>query len=139
MIHITEFEKKQLRLIASFYGCKLKFSDKVVGGFWYGDSITMCTKRPSFASIVSVFFHELAHFINWKTGKYPLYHNLSSFNKLDKIFPSYKRRVRYCLNAEICTEKLGEKLLKQWMPGIKYKVYYKNTKVCYEFLYGYYL
>lgn len=139
MYILNNEEKKLFKLIASFYGAKLEFVKINAGGFWEGETISLAPQGTTFAKIASVFFHELGHYKNWIDGRYPIYHNPKLFGKRMRFFKTYKQMIRYCLNAEICTEKLGEQFLKEWMPGVKYRGYYKNNPVCYEFLYGYYL
>lgn len=136
MYVLTKEERGLFRQIAGFYGCKMKFK-KGIGGVWYGKHIDLDTQSYSFEHLVSLFCHELGHFVNWKTGKYPIYHNPKNFNKMHTLFPDYGRLVRYSLNAEIYTEKVGKRLCKEWFPDVKYLIYYKNTRYCYEFLYGY--
>ena len=137
-ITLAKDEKRQLRLIASFYGCKVKFKKDYNGGTWHGDYIVLGPTSKSLSRTFTTFFHEIAHFINWKTGKYPIYHNPKNFMKMKKFFPKYGRLVRYSLNAEIYTEKAGARLMKEWLGSrFKYQAYYRNAQVCYEFLYGY--
>lgn len=136
MYVLTLPEKRLLRQIASFYGCKVKFEHRP-GGVFIGKYIKIGYKGTR-REIFSIFCHELAHFINWKTGRYPIYHNPKNFDNFHKCFRSYGQLVRYSLNAEIFTDKQGAKLCKEWFPGIKYEILYKNTKLCYEFLAGYY-
>jgi predicted SprT family Zn-dependent metalloprotease len=137
MVEINKNIQKYLRDIAKIYGCKVVFKKGHNGGTWYGEYIQMDTEGKSFSMIYSIFFHELAHFLNYKEGKYPIYHNPKNFNKMRKLFKTYKQVVRYSLDAEVYTEKRGEQLMKQWMPKMKYRSWYKNTRYCYEFLYGY--
>ena len=135
---LSKKDMNMLATIASFYGCEVKFDSKRSGGFWLGESIVVGTSSNT-GDVISTFCHELAHFINWKTGKFPIYHNPNNFEHMDEIFPHYSKRVRYSLQAEIFTDKQGKKLCKEWFPRIKYRTTYKNTKACYEFLNGYYL
>jgi hypothetical protein len=138
MKKLTKEQRKIFREIASFYGCRVRFRT-FEGGTWHGDFIEVGDMYDTQRWVVSLFCHELAHFINWKTGKYPLYHNPKNFGKMKKLFPKYGRLVRYSLNAEIYTEKIGAELCKEWFPRVKYERYYKPSKLCFEFLSGYYL
>lgn len=138
---LNKKEKNTLNQIASFYGCKVKFTDDV-GGFFGGDYIVVGIKNSRYntkSRIISTFCHELAHFINWKTGKYPIYHNPKNFNKYGSFFRSHTLLVRYSLRAEIFTDKVGSSLCKEWFPSVKYKVSYTNSTDSYQFLSGYYL
>lgn len=137
MKNLNKKEQQILRDIASFYGCKVFFKKDYNGGTWCGDYIVVGSNKSSYSMILSVFFHELAHFINWKTNKYPIYHNPKNFDKMHKIIPQFFKRVRYSLNAEIATEKLGAKLMKEWFPKVKYTAYYKNNKESYGYMTAY--
>jgi hypothetical protein len=130
--------RKYMKDISKIYGVKLKFEENRLGGVFYGDTIVVGLKGSSKSGIISVFCHELGHYILWQNGKYSKYHNPKYFGKIQKQFQHYGQLVRYCLNAEIATEKKGKDLCKEWFPTVKYKTYYKDTKLCYEFLYGYY-
>lgn len=129
-------EKKILKQIASFYGCEATFDDSYPGGAVWENKIVI-GNASSTRRLFSLFFHELAHVINFQTNKYPLYHK--HYGSLKDKFSSYDRFIHYALQAEIYTEKIGAKLMKTWFPEMKYEGYYKNTKFCKEFLYGYYL
>lgn len=139
MYKLTKQERNILRTIAMSYGCKVIFTNGKNGFFWDGNRIIINNQSYTFSGLLSGFFHELAHYVNWQTGRYPIYHNPKNFGKMHKLFSSYDRMIRYSLNAEIATDKLGAKMLKEWFPNIKYKYAYKNTNGCYQFLYGYYM
>ena len=128
--------KKAMRQIAGFYGCKVRFKDQL-GGAWAGPYIVVGT-LGNMTVQVSVFAHELAHFINWKTGRYPRYHDPKTFNTFHKRFKHLGQAVRYALNAEIFTEIEGKKLCKEWFPKIKYITSYRDNQSSYHFLLGYY-
>jgi hypothetical protein len=130
-------EKRILREIARFYGCHIRFRDQP-GGVFGGKYIEIGYKAPSLRSIVSVFCHELAHFVNWKTAKYPIYHNPRHFGNLPAHFTHYRSLVNYALKAELYTEDVGAELCKEWFPTIKYERTYFNNKECRAFLEGYY-
>lgn len=115
----------------------MKFS-KDPGGAYYGKWIEV-GESTSMSCVLSSFCHELAHFINWKTGKYPVYHDpRREFQRFRDVFPTPESRARYALRAELYTDRQGKKLLKEWFPRIKYMQGYQDTKECYEFLHGYY-
>lgn len=129
--------KRYMLDIAKIYGVKVKFENRS-GGIFRGDEIAVGVNRETQKEIIKTFCHELAHFVLWKTGKYKKFHDPKYFGNLHSQFKHYGHLVRYALNAEIATEKLGKQLCKEWFPKVKYEPYYKNTKLCYEFLYGYY-
>lgn len=139
MIELTKLEIKSLKTIAKIYGVKIFFKKGFNGGAFCPNYIIVDSTSYTLNNIISTFFHELAHYVNFKTNKYPLYHKIHNINKLRKIIPEYNRFIRYCLNAELYTEKVGKKLMKEWFPTLKYKTIYKNNKESYEFLNGYYL
>lgn len=127
--------KKYLKEICDIYGVKLVFRNGK-GGSFNGDYIKVGVDSTK-THILSVFAHELAHFILWKKGKYPKYHNPRYFGKLKTKFKSYDLLVNYALKAEIATEKLGRSLYKEWFGLKNYKVFYKNTEKVKYFIYGY--
>lgn len=130
---LTWDEKKYLRQIASFYGCRVRFIRKH-GGFYHGEFIEV-GRGNTLSEILSIFFHELGHFKNWKTGKFAVYHDPKS--KILKQIPDLWKRVRYALRAEIYTEKVGRELQREWFPGIRYHAFYKRNAVSFYFLLGY--
>lgn len=137
MYKLTRSQKDTLRLIASFYGCRVKFKG-TNSGYWTGTEVILVGKCDTLSGTLSIFFHELTHFINWKLKRYPTYHNPKNFGKLAKKFKSKSLAITYALKAELFTDKEGKKLCKEWFPSIKYKSYYSDTKYCYRFLYHYY-
>lgn len=91
-------ERNLLKKIAAFYNCKVVFDDSVAGGRIYRKTITI-GNAYCFRRLLSVFFHELAHGINFQTGKYPLYHK--HYGALSDYFDSFDRFIHYALQAEI--------------------------------------
>jgi hypothetical protein len=138
MYVLNKKEKQLFILIGSFYGVKTVIT-KEDANFWDGDKIRISDSAKNFAKIASAFFHELGHFKNWKENRYPIYHDPKKFKNFRKHFKTYKLMVRYALDAEIETERQGLRLMRDWMPEVDYFTFYKDTKVCYYFLYGYYL
>lgn len=139
MYALTNAEKVQMKLIASFYGCKVKFTNYDGGGRWELDYIEV-GPADTRNKIYTVFCHELAHFINWKTDKYPLYHTtLQHTTIMRRQSWTTEQYARYALRAELYTETIGKKICNEWFPKIQYKGWYKNRRYCKEFLFGYYL
>lgn len=139
MYTLNTKDKQQFKLIGSFYGVKIRIIKTDGSGAWDGNTIIIADDGETFADIASTFFHELGHYKNWKEKRYPIYHDPKKFDSFRKYFKTYRQMIRYALNAEIVTERQGKALMKIWMPEVKYKEYYRNTRVCYEFLAGYYL
>ena len=138
MRSLNSEERKLLRRVASFYGCRAYFIDAREDGYWNGYDCIYIGTAKTFEKVVSIFFHELAHYVNSQTNRYPHYHNLKLFKQLRKRL-SYGRFVRYCLRAELYTDQVGRELLREWFPTIRYRPCYRNTRADYEFLNGYFL
>lgn len=134
---VSKSDQKELRKIAAFYGCKVRFKETSLG-FFCGDYIVVPIEgHRDFDSMASVFFHELTHFINFHTGKYSYYHNFKD-RRLPKKYQTIHSFVKYALEAEIYTDKEAAKLMKWWIPSGKfYRSYYKNRD-SYKFLFNYY-
>ena len=139
MIKLTLIEQKAFQLIASFYGCEVRFVKHSDGGFWYGDWLEMGISHSSVALAVSIFCHELAHFHNWKTGKFPQYHNIYNHKQRYRGFKNLDILAREALKAELYTEKIGKVICQEWFPSIKYVKTYKNNQYYLGLLYGFFM
>lgn len=136
MVSLSYNEKKTLRLIASFYGAKVLFKDKDYGEFW-GFSFHCPIRGKSKSSLLSIFFHELAHLYCWDYQIFSLYNDPKKYEKIKKHFKSHKRLVNYALKAEIRVEEEARRLMKEWV-GDKYcfeQTYFNNAE-CKAFLDG---
>jgi hypothetical protein len=119
---VTEDTRKALIRIAHYYGVKCRFSSKV--------SIPYADVRPgkiylrndneiTHKVMLSDFFHELGHVIDFRKGLYKAYY---------KDFPTKKALRRWALAAEIHTDFTGNKLMEKHWPGVKFAYTYKYKK-----------
>lgn len=130
---MTKKTKKELESIAKFYGAKLTW---IVGdwGFYIPGSNKIHVGGTGNDRIVkSIFFHELGHFMNFVNQKYPRYHSSTTWTRK---FKTKRGAARYALRAELYTEKVGRRLMKQWYPKEKYKQNYRDNRFWFEFLYN---
>lgn len=80
---------------------------------------SFCSKRRIF----SYFFHELAHILIYRAGKFPIANQPLYYSELEKI--NYRKTV---VKFEKYTDKIGRVLMKQWFSDMRYEKSY-NTKV----------
>jgi hypothetical protein len=77
--------------------------------------------------LLSTFFHELAHIYCFENGIY------------GKFYTNAKTSARYAYNAELATDRHGERLMNCFLSGVKYDAWYKkNKKEAMDFLSNYY-
>lgn len=109
------------------------------GGFDSSKNLILIPVRDglSESQIATLFCHELAHFKNWKNGKYPTYHS-TTWREEAKKFRTAMDAAEYALDAEVYTEHIGRKLCKRLFPEVKYKAFYRKTQKHLWFLFGYY-
>lgn len=136
---LSKSEKKYLKDIALLYGAKVKFDDRTTGGYFDLNETIHVGTNSSKESVISVFCHELAHFVNKHTGAYPLFHNYETNVSIMSIIGDFNQTVDYVFEAELYTEKVGKKICAEWFPGIEYQGFYRKVRYCREFLVGYYL
>ena len=143
---MTKKERRDLmeycEAIANMFGAKLKWVKEKddSGGFWsMGNQIHVSRAFATKSRLASVFCHELAHYLNWREGRYPLYHNNNIYG-IAQRFHSFNATVDYCHRAEVYTEKRGKELADLFFPGSRYIAFYKhNSKYSKGFMGGYYM
>lgn len=110
---------KKLRKIAKQYGLKLWFRDVEFSGEYHVgfDRAVVSLNKPSY-QVISTFFHELGHHLDYHNGKYPSFYQST---------PLYKQR-RVALKAELSADRLGQKLCKKYFPKIKYHTSYRTEE-----------
>lgn len=135
----TREDRRLLRDIAEYYGCRVHFTNGF-GSYFTGKSILLGQPRD-FKDLVSSFCHELSHYIQSQTGKFPIYYNRKRGNYRQDMmkFGGVRGFAAYALRAELYTDKVGKKLCKEWFHGVKYQGGYRNTVACREFLVGFYI
>ena len=108
---------KDLRKIAKHYditSVKFKKLSEEYGGVAHWDGSITVNKSLTKLKIVCAFFHEIAHQLNRRDGKFLIYHTASSWSDPSKF--AHIRRT--ALRAERYTDKRGKKLMKEWMPNL---------------------
>jgi hypothetical protein len=121
-IKMTEILRKELIKIAHSYGVKCRFSKriKIPEADVHGSAISLRKDHSLSKSIVlSDFFHELGHVIDYRKGLYKPYY---------KMYPTKKSLRRFALQAELHTDLTGSKLMKQYFPERRFIFTYKYKK-----------
>lgn len=89
--------------------------------------INYLTIYGSPSELFSTFFHEYAHILNKRERKYATYHNIHEVKRLtNNIFNTFKK---VHIRAERYTDRRAAKLMKQYMPKIKYIYGYNDKEV----------
>lgn len=130
--HLIRFMKDT----AQEYGLRLIFRYRQSpGGTWDKNNklITLSSdwkyRRTTISDIISIFFHELAHQVNWQEGRYWVYHHDGYENDLRFKLTAWK--------AERYTDKIGRLLMKSYVPGIRYRpAYCKSDKTWFRKWWG---
>lgn len=120
--------RKKLHKIAKEYKVKLRFREFVsFGGDWYYGTIRISIKNTTKREIISNFFHELGHHIDYTNKLYPSFYNSKS---------SWAKLRRISLKAERHADKVGQQLCKKYFPKIKFmRSYLSENNIKYNKLY----
>lgn len=110
----------RLRKIAKTFGARLHMSSTVElnGTYDYETSLICVSKVNTRAGIISTFFHELGHHVEYTSGKYKNYYNYRR---------SLKTQRRLALRAERSADKTGEQLCKKFYPNVRYERAYRTA------------
>jgi hypothetical protein len=127
MKKIHKFAKDLSRL----YGVKIRIYKNSFISYGYAHldknkiAIYSCKNEEKF---LSIFFHELQHFINKKLGVFPLYH------KPKTSLEEHKGIVYTGIRAERYTDKKAESLMKIYFPDLTFhsSYRYKDTLSWYK-------
>jgi hypothetical protein len=109
---------KGLKAIARQYGLELKFCyrpNDLHGGQYTVDNRAIRINTSKFndtQTMLSAVFHEIAHEVGRRNGKYAPYY----YKGINKKWYS-----RFALRAELYTDWLGKKLMAKEFPAIPYK------------------
>jgi hypothetical protein len=118
--------RKYCDSIAKFYGVNVTWTKGEEGWYIPGTNKIIVGTRANDTESISVFCHEMAHYLNFVNGKYAAYHSGGDFRKR---FKTKTAGARYALKAELYTDKVGRRFCKMWFPEIKYKTWYKDNKL----------
>ena len=144
---MTKKTKDYCETLAKMHGAKLtwlKNDRKSPHGYYIpGTNKIHVSMNCSERMIISIFCHELSHYLNFLNKKYYKYHALTG-KKYLKRFKTKHAAVRYALDAELYTDRMGRRFCKQHFPGIKFHASYKDNKQWYNAMYtkyfgGYYI
>lgn len=117
---------KQLKNIAKLFKISLRLvENKDYSGEYncLDKTISICIDEER-NTIISSFFHELGHFVDHSTGKYPSFYKTKS--------PLYKQRM-ISLRAERSADEVGKRLCKAYFPNTKYeKSYLTKAEIKYN-------
>jgi len=113
--------KKNLIRIAHSYGVRCHFPKGLVIPYAYANRNLICIADHDEKErlIISEFFHELGHVMDYRNKVYPGYYK----NK-----PTKKYLKRYAIRAEIHTDLTGKKLMSKHFPDMKFVYTYKYKK-----------
>lgn len=115
---------KNFKEMSKNNGVKLRLKKNYSGGFYSPFNRTIIIGiAGNIEWTASVFFHELAHVINYDNKKFPIYHSIKELNK-SKPSTNF---LRTAYRAEVYTEKVGKFLMKKYYSNLKYKVSYDNS------------
>lgn len=132
----TIFEKqvnkeliKKLRNIAKFYKVKAKFVEKHSsegsGGFAVSPKGKIEIRYNSWETrqvVCSLFFHEIAHCLNFRNKKYIALHTITT---MEAMTADHARKlIRTSLRGEKYTDKIGKSLMKLHFPEVVYIAFY---------------
>lgn len=112
---------KELRKIAKMYGMKLytKPTMSCQGEYSHNKKSAWINLDQEHDPLVSTFFHELGHHIDYTEGKFvKFYDNRSSLATLRAI----------SLRAERHADKVGQTLCKKYFPSVRYEKAYRNRE-----------
>lgn len=128
---------KLLKKICKQYGywCSITFGEPEDGECGEADAMIKCfwvyaNKESTVQTVISLFFHELAHCFAYQHGKYKRYHEFG-----DKKIT--KRDIKYILKFGLRIEKgvdnIAAKLMKFHFPKLKYLYWYNNPYVVFGY------
>lgn len=124
---------KKLKGIAKFYKVKAKFVEKHSsegsGGFAVSPKGKIEIRYNSWedsAVVCSLFFHEVAHCLNFRNKKYIALHSITTFEEMTKEHT--QRLLKTSLRAEKYTDKVGRKLMKVHFPDLEYVAFYDRPE-----------
>lgn len=127
--------KKYCETLAKMHGAKLTWVKGKDFGYYIPSTNKIFVARGSSDRIaISVFCHELSHYMNFLNKKYYKYHSLVG-KKYLRTFKTKHAAVRYALNAELYTDKMGRKFCKANFPGVIFHASYKDNKQWYNYMY----
>jgi hypothetical protein len=119
---MTKKTKKALIKIAHSYKVKCRFSNKIkipYSDARFGKIYLSNNDEMTHRVMLSDFFHELGHVVDFRKGLYKAYY---------KDFPTNKELRRWALAAEIHTDFTGNKLMEKHWPSVKFAYTYKYKK-----------
>lgn len=123
-----KFLKKEFTKICKFYEVDISFDNKTsTSQFIQPNKIILGILDLSYRRVLEVFCHEMAHFLNYENGKYPLFHGKiksGTMRVMYNAFKTHKRVAAYALRAEVYTDKVAKKFAKEWFPELKYEASY---------------
>lgn len=112
---------KKLRVIAKSYGMRLHTKPQMScqGEYAHTKRTAWINLSQTEDQLVSTFFHELGHHIDYSNGKFAkFYDNRSSLATLRAI----------SLRAERHADWVGQKLCKKYFPHVRYEKAYRNRE-----------
>lgn len=139
---MTKKTKEYCETITKMHGAKLKWinnkREQPHGYYIPNTNKIFVSKNAPERMVISIFCHEMSHYLNFlNKRKYYKYHSLVG-KKYLRTFKTKHAAVRYALDAELYTDRMGKKFCKEWFPGIRYHTSYKDTQQWYNSMYSKY-
>lgn len=91
-------------------------------GFAAWPNIVWIYKKQTASGLLSTAYHELCHILNYREGKYPIYHSKSGYRRNRKGY------IATAYRAELYTDKRAEKMMNQDYPDIMYVQSYRTEE-----------
>lgn len=112
---------KKLRRIARLHDMKLRFKPSVglKAEYWVGDSLAILQLEVTERELVSNFFHELGHHLDYTSGLFRSFYSPKT--------PLYVQR-KVSLKAERHADKIGERLCRKYFPKVKFRKSYRSRE-----------
>lgn len=111
--------KEELRAIAALYGVHCHFNPRTERT-WAKAAVSRIQVGTAFPfskrTVISSFFHELAHVVNYRENKYRSYNSGKASIKLIR---------RIGLRAELHADLVAKKLMARHFPGVRYYGVYR--------------
>lgn len=125
--------------LAKHYDVQLKISDKGVTGGWSAPKSgkiyihTNLLDSPVYhgeqlSNILSIFFHEVAHCLNYRNKKYEAFHSFDNRGIRCNSLETIKKVIRTAIKAEKYTDSVGRRLMKKHVPFETFVSFYETEK-----------
>lgn len=126
--------KLKCERIAREHGAELTWVKGKYGFYIPGTNKISVGNTGNQRTTISIFCHELGHYMNYLNGKYYNYHHRTG-KAFSRRFKTKDALIKYALRAEIYTDKVGRKNCKKLFPGVRYISTYRMNEQFYNMMY----